>query len=169
MSQRASRAAEQVQPESIEKSIDHLLDECRMVLPGVQAIFGFQLIAVFNRPFFKLLDGRDQALHLVALVLVAVAIACLMGPAAYHRQATPDAISQSFLRYASRLLMFAMIPLAGAVTLYVYLVAGTILRSPGRAVALAEAVCFVFVTIWFIIPQRAARRRAVSLTNAGRQ
>jgi len=33
------------------KTISHLLEECRMVLPGIQALFGFQLIAVFNQPF----------------------------------------------------------------------------------------------------------------------
>jgi len=27
---------------------EYLIEECRMVLPGIQALFGFQLIAVFN-------------------------------------------------------------------------------------------------------------------------
>jgi hypothetical protein len=38
---------------SLEDALTHLLEECRMVLPGVQALFGFQLIAVFNRSFFE--------------------------------------------------------------------------------------------------------------------
>lgn len=32
----------------LSQAAQHLLEECRMVLPGIQALFGFQLIAVFN-------------------------------------------------------------------------------------------------------------------------
>ena len=37
----------------LSQAASYLLDECRMVLPGVQAIFGFQLIAVFNQRFAR--------------------------------------------------------------------------------------------------------------------
>ena len=36
---------------SLPEATSHLLEECRMVLPGIQALFGFQLIAVFNSRF----------------------------------------------------------------------------------------------------------------------
>ena len=35
----------------LDSAASHLLEECRMVLPGIQALFGFQLIAVFNDGF----------------------------------------------------------------------------------------------------------------------
>jgi hypothetical protein len=54
--------------ESLEEEATHVTDEARMVLPGVQAILGFQLIAVFNQRFQELSDAR-QMLHLVAFVL----------------------------------------------------------------------------------------------------
>ena len=50
-----------------------LVDECRMVLPGIQAIFGFQLIAAFNERFAKELGPGEQLLHLAAMCLVALA------------------------------------------------------------------------------------------------
>jgi hypothetical protein len=34
---------------------NHILGEGRMVLPGVEALFGFQLIAVFDQRFADLL------------------------------------------------------------------------------------------------------------------
>ena len=55
-----------------------------MVLPGIQAFFGFQLIAVFNTGFQDL-THTEQVLHLIALLLLAVSIALIMTPAAYHR------------------------------------------------------------------------------------
>ncbi|MDQ2943358.1 MAG: hypothetical protein M3R21_06785 [Candidatus Dormibacteraeota bacterium] len=42
----------------------HLLNEGRMVLPGIQALFGFQLIAVFNQTFSQRLSPAEQYLHL---------------------------------------------------------------------------------------------------------
>jgi hypothetical protein len=40
----------------LSKAAQLLLEECRMVLPGIQALFGFQLIAVFNARFAERLD-----------------------------------------------------------------------------------------------------------------
>src|SRR4051812_37057415 len=68
------------------KAAEYLLDECRMVLPGIQALFGFQLIAVFSPAFEQKLNASEQRLHLLAIALVATAVAVIMTPAALHRQ-----------------------------------------------------------------------------------
>lgn len=80
-----------------------LVEECRMVLPGVQAIFGFQLIAVFQQKFGEELDKPYQYLHLSALTLVAIAAAVIMTPAAYHRIRNPREVTERFIRVSSRL------------------------------------------------------------------
>ena len=69
-----------------------------MVLPGVQALFGFQLIAVFNNGFSEKLSHAEQCVHLLALALVAIAGALIMSPASYHRQTNPRAVSADFIR-----------------------------------------------------------------------
>lgn len=58
---------------SLKEALAQTQSEARMVLPGVQAIFGFQLIAVFNERFAAGLDSREQLAHLVALLLVGLA------------------------------------------------------------------------------------------------
>jgi len=40
-----------VRPASLEEETRTVIEEARMVLPGIQAFFGFQLIAVFNNRF----------------------------------------------------------------------------------------------------------------------
>ncbi|HEX3599785.1 MAG TPA: DUF6328 family protein, partial [Lacipirellulaceae bacterium] len=70
--------------EDISEAVSHLLEECRMVLPGIQALFGFQLVAVFNQRFAQV-PAFDQVLHLAATTLVAIAAALIMAPVAYHR------------------------------------------------------------------------------------
>jgi hypothetical protein len=46
------RTENQETPLSIK--IDHMLTEARVVLPGAQALLGFQLIAVLTKPFEQL-------------------------------------------------------------------------------------------------------------------
>jgi len=70
-------------PASLEEETKTTIEEARMVLPGIQALFGFQLIAVFNTRFHDF-GSLEQILHLVALLLVAFAIALIMTPAAYQ-------------------------------------------------------------------------------------
>ncbi len=77
---------EAIHKENLEEEATHATDEARMVLPGVQAIMGFQLIAVFNQRFESLSLG-EQILHLVAFALITLAMGLIMTPAAYHRQA----------------------------------------------------------------------------------
>jgi hypothetical protein len=50
---------------SLDSATRHILEECRMVLPGIQALFGFQLIAVFNQGFNEKLSTVQQQLHFV--------------------------------------------------------------------------------------------------------
>src|SRR5690349_5676474 len=97
-------------PDRIEKLSDatsHLLEECRMVLPGIQALFGFQWIAFFNQRFADL-SSTNQELHLTATAIVALSAALLMTPAVYHRAARGRAISERFLSLSTRLILMGM-------------------------------------------------------------
>ena len=154
----AAAASESGQP--VKDSLQQTLDEARMVLPGVQALFGFQLIAVFNDGFERRLRPAEQALHLGAIVLVTIAIALVMTPAAYHRQVEPRRATVSFLVLASRLISSAMLPLAAGLAIDVHLVARLVTGEPALAATIGVVVFLLFVAVWFAFPQwRAAQRR----------
>jgi hypothetical protein len=131
-----------------------------MVLPGIQALFGFQLIAVFSAPFAQLLPLQARRLHLAAIVLVAIAIALIMAPAAYHRQAERDRLTRFFANYASRLMTIAMAPLAAAIAIEVGLVAYAIELSTATAIALGGVLSLIFGTLWFAYPRLRRVRRS---------
>jgi len=94
--------------EKTEKMAMAAIEEARMVLPGIQALFGFQLIAVFNDAFRRL-EPFEQSLHFVALVLIALAIAIIMTPAAYNPAVERGSLSAFFVRLASGLVAAAML------------------------------------------------------------
>jgi Family of unknown function (DUF6328) len=139
--------------ESLKDALQQTLEEARMVMPGVQALFGFQLIAVFNERFARVLSEREQSLHLAAIVLVTIAIALVMTPAAYHRQVEPRRATADFLVLASRLVSGAMLPLAVGLAIDVYLIARVITDAPRLSAALGVAVLAMFVVLWFGFPQ----------------
>jgi Family of unknown function (DUF6328) len=78
----------------LSEAVTHLLEECRMVLPGIQALFGFQLIAVFNSTFRESLSPAEQYVHLAAIGLVVAAVALVMSPAALHSPNEPTSGKQ---------------------------------------------------------------------------
>src|SRR5581483_580424 len=102
--------AQQKEELPLSKAAQMLLEECRMVLPGIQALFGFQLVAVFNSAFDQKLSQTEQHLHFTALALVAIAVALVMAPAAFHRQAGITEITDTFLKLSTRLMLWSMWP-----------------------------------------------------------
>jgi hypothetical protein len=145
------------EPLDLPKAMEQLLEECRMVLPGIQALFGFQLVAVLSSGFPKLSAGLRN-LHLVATVLTAAAIVLVMSPAAYHRQASPLAVSRRMLRVSTRLLVASMGPLAVGLCLELYLVGFVIVQSAWVA-AISAALLALVVGLWFVFPNRERRRQ----------
>ena len=132
-----------------------------MVLPGIQALLGFQLVAVFSTEFDAKLGPVDQRIHLVATFLVALSVALVMTPAAYSRQAHPREVSEGFIRACTRLLLIGMFPLAIGICLEFYLIAQAILHSTLSAV-LAAALFGVFAVFWIILPRSKALRHFVA-------
>lgn len=142
-----------LQPEAVSEVASHLLEECRMVLPGIQALFGFQLIAVFNTKFGEMPQAH-QMLHLLAIVFVTISIAVVMTPAAYHRQAHQFSISRTFVQRSSMLLLLSMILLSIGICLDVYVVASVIIGNNWMSLALPLAAALVFALLWFVFPRR---------------
>ena len=139
---------------ALDTAATYILEECRMVLPGIQALFGFQLIAVFSDGFGEKLSSAQQWLHLAAILLVVAAIALVMAPAALHRQTQREEISARFVRVASNLLLASMFPLVLGLCLEVYLVAALITKNEALALAIALAAAGLFAFLWLALPRR---------------
>ena len=134
-------------------AVKQMMDEGRTLLPGVQALFGFQLIAAFNQRFDEVLSPVEKDLHLLALGLVAVAGALIMTPAAYNRQTDPYDVSDHLLKVGSRLLSASLPCLGLAICLDFYLVAQVITRNDWLAVGLAVALGAVLGVLWGLLPR----------------
>jgi multisubunit Na+/H+ antiporter MnhG subunit len=145
-------------PQGPEEQFTQAMTEIHSVVPGVFALFGFQLIAAFNDVFQKQLAPVEKALYLLALVLLASSAAMLMTPAAYHRQVRPHSVSDAFANLVSKLLVWAMAPLLCVFPLDGYLVTRIVSNDVAVAVAVGAFVAVVFTGAWLVFPILARRR-----------
>ena len=109
-------------------------------------------MAVFSEGFPKRLGPLEQDIHFAATGLVAVAIALIMTPAAFDRQTGSRIVTASFLRLATRLLVWSMVPLAIGISLEFYLI-GTVIVDGALARVLAAVLFALFITLWFVLPR----------------
>lgn len=149
--------------ESLDTELEQILEEARMVLPGIQALFGFQLIAVFNPRFEEALGRPWQLLHLAAVVLTAVAVGLIMAPAAYHRQAEPNRASRYFAGYASFAITLAMVPLSAALAVEVSVVAFVVTRHTAASTLIGSALALFLIWLWYVFPAYRKRYRVTAL------
>jgi hypothetical protein len=150
--------AQEREPQSLAQTLTYILEEARMLLPGIQGLFGFQLIAVFNQVFHERLSPALQVTHLVAIGLVAVCVTLVLAPAAYHRQVQQREVTDAMVRYASGMLMLAMFPLMLALCLDFFVIAMLILHERALSAALSIALFAVFFSLWFLWPASVGMR-----------
>ena len=151
---------------SLEDEAKHILEEARMVLPGIQVLFGFQLIAVFSNRF-HLLHHWQQVLHLSGLILVAISVGIIMTPTAYHRRAERGKVTPYFVRLSSALVAIALLPLACGISLDLFLVAEQIVDTLLASAILAAVAFCGLLGAWFVFPWASAARRRQRNKRAG--
>jgi cytochrome bd-type quinol oxidase subunit 2 len=132
----------------LKDKIRQVLTECRVVLPGAQALLGFQFITTLTEAFEKL-PSSSKYIHLASLALVTVSIILLMTPAAYHRIVERGELTEHFHRFASRIIIAAMIPLALGISCDFYLVVRKVTESAVGAIIAALVMLFFFYGLWF--------------------
>jgi cytochrome bd-type quinol oxidase subunit 2 len=128
--------------------IQQVLTEVRMVLPGAQALLGFQFVSLLMESFEKLPES-SKYIHFASLSLVALAVILLMTPAAYHRLVERGEDTEHFHRFASRMLLASMIPLALGVTGDFFVVARKVTESEGLSIGLSALALLIFYGLWF--------------------
>ncbi len=146
---------------SLSKAAQLILDESRMLLPGIQALFGFQLIAVFNQTFSEKLTPLEQRLHLLAIALIVITTIIIMTPAAYHRQMEVQDVSDAFIQLATRLMLLSMMPLAISICLEFYLISRLILSDVVLAFILTTVLFALFIVLWIALPRMGILRRVL--------
>jgi hypothetical protein len=148
---------------SLSEKLKTLLTESRVILPGAQALLGFQFAAFLSAGFEHLPETAKLA-HFAALIAIAVATILLVAPAAYHRLAADGEDRPDVLRFGNAVVLSALPPLAAGLAAEFYVV-GRKVGYGAQAAAIAAGVALAgFMALWFLYPllMRGARHLAAN-------
>ena len=148
--------AKKAEQKQLKQCIEFILEECRMVLPGIQALFGFQLIAVFNDHFGNL-ASTDKFVHLAAIFFTVASVGLLMGPAAYHRVTSPNSMPPELCTIGTNLVCAGMATLMISISLDIYLVTEVIVENTVTSIISGATALAFFAVVWYIFPLMSRR------------
>ena len=144
--------------ERVDRELAELLEEIRVILPGVEILFGFLIILPFQ--FGDELTGLERLLYLGAFLSVSAGLGLLVAPSTYHRIRFREMDKERLLFLANRLVIAATVLVAIGISLVVYLVVETLIGGVlAGVIAAANAAWFTW--FWFGLPllHRAAGKR----------
>ncbi|HWB51120.1 MAG TPA: DUF6328 family protein [Stellaceae bacterium] len=134
----------------IHTKIEQSLTEARVIIPGAQALLGFQLSIILTHPFAEL-PAIAQAVHAACLGLIALSVILLMAPAAYHRIVYEGEDCPEMYRIASTLITLATVPLALGLAGDVYVVVAKI-AGAGVGIAAGLGTVMLLLGLWYAYP-----------------
>ena len=135
----------------IDTRVEHMLTEARVLLPGAQALLGFQLAVMLTEAFGELPE-LSKVVHVVALCCISLAVILLMAPAAFHRITFGGRNTESFHRLGSALVLAAPVPLGGGIVGDLYVAVGKALDAPAIGAAVALGAAMVLIALWLVHP-----------------
>lgn len=146
---------------SLETKIEQMLTEARVVLPGAQALLGFQLVITFSEAFEKL-SWATKVVHLVALGFVTLTVIWLMAPAAFHRIVYAGEDTPEFHVLGSRFLLASSATLALGISADLGVVVAKVVASDAAGVVAAIMSLALLVGLWHVHPALLRRKRGSS-------
>ena len=136
---------------ALKTKIEQMLTEARVIIPGGQALLGFQLVATLTKAFNEL-PALFKYVHCVGLCAVALSVVLLMTPAAVHRLAFAGEDDSEFFKIGSRLVIAASIPLAVGISSDVAVVFFKTTESTAVALGAGAAALFALLGFWLAYP-----------------
>ncbi|MDX6499191.1 MAG: hypothetical protein QOG23_2451 [Blastocatellia bacterium] len=150
-SQKQDKKTAKTQKTPLKDRVEQVLTEARVVLPGVQALLGFQLATMLMDGFDKL-PLSSKYIHLISLILMGLCVILLMTPAAYHRIVERGEDTESFHRFASWSLLVVMIPLPLGICGDLFVVLRKVTGSISISIGIAALILACFYAVWFGFP-----------------
>jgi hypothetical protein len=147
---------QQSEQQSLDGEMRNIIEEARVILPGVQALFGFQTIAVFNERFADLATYA-KVCHVLGLAMVIVTIAMVMTPAVYYRACAGNP-SHHMARVSSAVIRGSLLPLALGLSLDMFTVIFAVSEALWLSVAAGVATLLLFALLWYLVPRLGRQR-----------
>jgi amino acid transporter len=150
------REDEETPKERANRELIELLNELRVVLPGVTVLLAFLLAVPFANGWTRV-TGFQRDVFVVAFLSTAVSVALLTAPSSYHRLRFRAGNKEHMVKIGNRLSIAGIAASAVSLEAVVVLVMDVVV-SRGAAIAAAAGLFAVVVSLWYGLPLLAAVR-----------
>ena len=150
------QADEETPKERANRELIELLNELRIVLPGVTVLLAFLLAVPFANGWTRV-TSFQRDVFVVAFLATAVSVALLTAPSSYHRLRFRHGDKEHMVKVGNRLSIAGIAASAVSLEAVVLLVMDAVL-SLGAAIAAAVALFAVVSSLWYLLPLSAALR-----------
>jgi len=142
--------SEESKGERLNRELMELLQELRVVIPGVQILLAFLLTAPFQQRFAQL-PGSMRNAFFASIACATLATAFLIAPSAHHRLRWRAGEKERLVRVGNQMAIIGTVFLAAAIVLALYVITD-VLFTTDLAVMTAIASLVVFATLWYVVP-----------------
>ena len=142
--------------ERADRELIELLNELRVVLPGVTVMLGFLLAVPFAKGWPKV-TGFERDVFVVAFLASAVSVALLTAPSSYHRLRFRHGDKAHMVRVGNRLAIAGIAASAVSLDAVVLLVMSNVV-SQTAGIVTAACLAVLVGLLWYGLPLRAAAK-----------
>ena len=150
MSERVEEKTREDPQERTAREMIELLQELRIVIPGVQILFAFLLTVPFSQGFTKLTTAQ-QYVFFATLLCTAAATALLIAPSAHHRLLFRQGVREQRLKMGNVLTILGLVFLVPAMVGVVYVITDLIFGLT-TALIVTIVMALSFLLLWFVLP-----------------
>jgi hypothetical protein len=154
--------AEETEQQRLNRELIELLNELRVVLPGVQVLSGFLLTIPFSNGYSRL-DRLERDVYFAAFLTAVASTILLIAPSAYHRVLFRHHDKQYLIDRATRMALAGTAALAVSMSCAAFVIGDVVFGGLVAGVVTALVVGHSLL-LWFVLPLR----RRVKLDNARR-
>jgi hypothetical protein len=140
------------QQERTSREMIELLQELRIVIPGVQVLFAFLLTVPFSQGFPRL-DALQRGVFFATLLCTAAATALLIAPSSHHRLLFRQGVREQRLKLGNLLAILGLAFLVPAMVGVVFVITDLIFGLTA-AVIVTIVMALSFSLLWFALPLR---------------
>ena len=136
--------------ERVDRELIELLNEIRVVLPGVQVLFAFLFAAPFATGW-KDVTSVQADVFMASILCAALASALLIAPTTYHRLTFRMGFKIRLIRVANVCVLLGTLMLAASMSMALYVVTAVVIDDTW-AVVVAVVVAAVLISLWYVFP-----------------
>jgi hypothetical protein len=136
----------------LDRELNELLQELRVMLPGIQVLLAFLLTVAFTNQFATLSD-EERGLYFGAVMSTSLAIVFLLAPGVQHRMRFREHDKEALLQSSNRLALAGTVAVGIAMAAVVFLLANYLYGVTLASIVTAFVV-IVMAVLWYFLPWR---------------